>query len=37
LQAGIQRLFEDEPEAEWRAHIETIANALSGTGPDEDV
>ena len=36
LQAGIQQLFADEPEAEWRAHIETTANELSHTAEDED-
>jgi len=33
LQAGIQQLFADEPEAEWRDHVETRANELSHTAP----
>jgi hypothetical protein len=32
LQAGIEDLFEREPEAEWRQHIETTADDLS---PDQ--
>jgi hypothetical protein len=36
LQAGIRQLFEDEPEAEWRDHVETRANELSGPEPEED-
>jgi hypothetical protein len=35
LRAGIQQLFEDEPEAEWRDHIETTADELSGPEPEE--
>ena len=33
LQAGIEDLFEREPEAEWRDHIETTADDLS---PNQD-
>jgi hypothetical protein len=29
LQAGIEQLFERQPESEWRDHVETIADALS--------
>jgi hypothetical protein len=36
LRAGIQQLFEDQPEAKWRDHVETTANGLSGTQPEED-
>jgi hypothetical protein len=36
LKAGIESLFEDEPAAEWRDHIETTANKLAGAEPDED-
>ena len=34
LQAGIEDLFEREPEAEWRKQIESIADELS-SAPDE--
>jgi hypothetical protein len=33
LKAGIESLFGDEPEAEWRDHVETTAKELSGTAP----
>ena len=36
LRQGIEELFEDEPEAEWRAHIETVADELSGVEPGDD-
>jgi hypothetical protein len=36
LQTGIEGLFSDEPEAEWRDYIEVKANELSGTEPDAD-
>ena len=29
LQAGIEAMFEDEPDAEWRAHIETVVDDLT--------
>jgi hypothetical protein len=35
LRQGIEELFEDEAEAEWRAHIETVADELSGVEPDD--
>jgi hypothetical protein len=35
LQAGIEDLFEDAPESEWRDHIEARASELSGAEPDE--
>jgi hypothetical protein len=36
LAAGIQQLFADDPQAEWRDLIETVAIELSGTDPDMD-
>jgi aminoglycoside phosphotransferase (APT) family kinase protein len=36
LKNGIEDLFADEPEAEWRDHIEVKANELSRTEPDSD-
>jgi hypothetical protein len=36
LREGIEELFEDEPEAEWRDHIEAKVDELSGTEPDDD-
>jgi hypothetical protein len=35
LRAGIQHLFEDEPEAEWRDHVETVTNELSDNNDQE--
>jgi hypothetical protein len=33
LRRGVKEMFEDDPEAEWRAHIEAIAAALESDKP----
>ena len=35
-QKGIEQLFETTPDAQWRDHIETVANELTGTTKEED-
>ena len=29
LRRGVAEMFEDDPEAEWRAHIEAVADDLT--------
>jgi hypothetical protein len=36
LAEGIEQLFETTPDAQWRDHIETVANELTGTTKEED-
>jgi hypothetical protein len=35
LAAGIKRLFDATPDAQWRDHIENVANDLAGTDDEE--